>query len=196
MRKIIFTFCFLAFVIPLAVRAEIGDTELMEVTDALVLHSWWDSWRSSLRATWKSDDYAVIVPFNTYHVRSTYSKDNIERYNEKPWGLGIEKYYVDEKRNRHSFYALVFSESYARAQTNIGYAWEKCFYLDDAGDMRIGIGYNATITSRYRQNYIPFPGTLPMMSVNYKFLSVQTTWVPYIHHNNGNVFLTMFKVGF
>jgi len=156
--------------------------------------SWWQGWKSNLRATWESDDHAVIVPLNIYHVRSTYTRERIERYNEMPWGLGFERYHTNSSRNRHSFYVLAFSDSYARVQSNVGYAWEKSCFLDNAGDMRIGLGFNATVAFRYRQDYLPFPGVIPMISLNYKCLSLQTTWVPYIGPSNGNVFLTMFKV--
>ena len=157
--------------------------------------SWWDAWKTSLGQTWDSDRYAVMVPFNTYHWRSTYDRDRIKKFNEMPWGLGVERYFIDERDNRHSLYALVFSESYSQAQPTLGYAWEKSYFLDNARDWRAGLGFNAMLTARSKNHYIPFPGATPTLSVNYKFLSVQTTWVPYLGHNDGNVFLTMFKVG-
>ena len=156
--------------------------------------SWWESWKADLRATWNSGDHAVMIPFNTYHVRGTYDNDRLKQFNEMPWGLGVERYYTDELRNRHSLYVLVFSESYSKPQPTAGYAWEKNIFLDSAHASRVGLGFNAMLTGRQKNSYIPFPGVTPTLSVNYLRLSVQTTWVPYLGRNDGNVFLTMFKV--
>ena len=167
---------------------------LLLATPALRAGEWWDSWKADLRATWKSDDYAVMIPFNTYHVRSTYDGDRIKKFNEMPWGLGIERHHTDALRNRHSLYVLAFAESYSHVQPTLGYAWEKNLFLNDSRTARVGLGFNAMLTARQKNYYIPLPGVTPTLSVNYRFLSVQTTWVPYLGRNDGNVFLTMFKV--
>ena len=152
--------------------------------------SWWETKKGHLRSTWESDNYAVLIPFNTYHVRATYDDDRLSEFNEMPWGLGIERYHFDEHRNRHSFFVLGFSDSWRDFQPALGYAWEKNFYYHDA---RFGIGYSAMLTGRRKNSYFPIPGIVPIASVGYKSLAIQTTWVPYLGHNNGNVFLTMFK---
>ena len=157
--------------------------------------SWRDSWTSSLGATWNSENHTVALPLRMYHVRSTYDDSYIDRFNEAPWGIGVERFFVDAKRNRHSFYAMAFKDSYSHVEPIVGYAWEKNFHLDNAGDMRIGLGYSAAITARHKQHYIPFPGAVPSLSLNYKSVSLQTTWVPYVGHNSGNVFMTVFKIG-
>jgi len=152
--------------------------------------SWWETKKGDLRATWESENYSVLIPFNIYHVRATYDREKIEQYNEMPWGLGLERYHIDEYRNRHSFYVLGFADSWEDFQPVIGYSWEKNFYYHDA---RFGIGYSAMVTGRRKNSYFPIPGLVPVASIGYKAVAIQTTWVPYIAHNNGNVFLTMFK---
>ena len=166
-------------------------TQHMPAADAT---SWWESWKADLRATWASDDYAVMIPFNTYHSRATYDAERIKGFNEMPWGLGLERHYTDELRNRHSLYVLAFAESYSHVQPTLGYTWEKSLFLNGSRTARIGVGFNAMITARQKNNYLPFPGATPTLSVNYRFLSVQTTWVPYLGRNDGNVFLTMLKI--
>jgi len=156
--------------------------------------SWWESWKADLRATWNSREHAIMIPFNTYHVRGTYDNDRLKQFNEMPWGLGVERHYTDELRNRHSLYVLVFSESYSKPQPAVGYAWEKNIFLNNTRTARVGLGFNAMLTGRYKSNYFPLPGATPTFSVNYRCYSVQTTWVPYLGRNDGNVFLTMFKV--
>ena len=152
------------------------------------------SWRDNLRATWESENHTVIVPVNTYHSRLTYDKEHIKRYNEMPWGLGVERFYVDEKRNRHSFYALAFAASYGHVQPVVGYTWEKSVFLNDSHSARLGLGCTAVITARRQNDYIPFPGVLPIASLGYRGLAIHTSWVPYGGRNWGNVYLTVLKI--
>jgi len=152
--------------------------------------SWWETKKGDLSVTWDSDRYSILIPFNTYHSRSTYDRERINEFNEMPWGLGIERFHYDEHRNRHSFYAFGFADSWNDFQPVLGYAWERNFHC---GDSRFGIGYSAILTARRKQHYTPLPGVVPIASVGYKSAAVQTTWVPYLGPNNGNVFLTLFK---
>jgi palmitoyl transferase len=174
----------------LALSAFLLATQTLTADDAPAA-SWWESWKGDLRATWASDDYSVLVPFNIYHIRATYDKEKIKEYNEMPWGAGIERFHIDEHRNRHSLYLLGFADSWSDFQPVLGYSWQKNFYCHDAS---FGIGYSAMITGRRKNSYVPSPGLVPVASAGYKFLSVQTTWVPYLGHNTGNVFLTMLKM--
>jgi len=178
---------------PRALRALLM-TLALAVPAALHAGEIWDTWKDNVRATWKSDEYSLIIPVNTYHSRLTYDRETLKRYNEIPWGLGIEKYYMDGNNNRHSLYALAFSASYKHVQPVVGYAWEKQFYLNESRSTRLGLGYTAFITARQQNSYIPFPGVLPMLSLGHKHVFVQTTWVPYLGRNNGNVYLTVVKV--
>ena len=152
--------------------------------------SWWETKKGHLRATWDSDAHSVLIPFNIYHVRGSYDREKIKEYNEMPWGLGIERYHIDEHRNRHSLYLLGFADSWKDFQPVLGYSWEKNVYC---GDARFSVGYSAMLTGRRKNSYFPIPGLVPVASAGYKSIAVQTTWVPYLGHNNGNVFLTLFK---
>ncbi|MCL1910072.1 MAG: phospholipid:lipid A palmitoyltransferase [Kiritimatiellaeota bacterium] len=166
---------------------------VLRADDAPALTSWWDSWTDDLRATWRSDNFAAIIPLNTYHVRATYDDERVREYNEIPWGFGVERYHMNAKRNRHSFFIMAFADSYSRIEPAAGYAWERSFF-DNSGDFRMGAGFNATLTARYKDHYFPIAGATPTLSVNYKSFSVQTAWVPYMRRNYGNIFLTMFKI--
>ena len=44
--------------------------------------SWWDSWKTDVANTWKSDNYELIVPVHIYHVRASYSDYKIRKFNE------------------------------------------------------------------------------------------------------------------
>ena len=176
--------------IPTALCALLLATHTLRADDAPA-ESWWSSWKGDVRATWASDNYSVLVPFNIYHVRATYDKEKIKEYNETPWGLGVEKFHIDEKRNRHSLYLLGFADSWSDFQPVAGYSWQKNFHCHDAC---FGIGYSAMLTGRRKNSYVPIPGVVPVASAGYKNVSVQTTWVPYLGHNNGNVFLTMLQI--
>ena len=76
-------------------------------------------------------------------------------------------------------------------QPALGYSWQKNYYCHET---RLGVGYSAMVTGRRKNHYFPIPGLVPVASAGYKGISVQTTWVPYLGHNNGNVFLTMLQI--
>lgn len=152
--------------------------------------SWWDSWKYNASKAWTSDKHQIMLPVNAYHVRASYSDADIDRFNEMPWGLGLNRYYNDELGNTHSFYAIVFTDSHKKAQPMVGYSWQKNWHLDAEDDMSVGLGYSLLVTARNNNGYIPFPGALPFANINYKRFGIQTAWVPWMGYGYGNIFFT------
>ena len=153
--------------------------------------SWFDSWKTDVANTWKSDNYELIVPVHIYHVRASYSREKIKRFNENPqFGLGIGKYYTDEFGNDHMLYAVVFQESYYNPQPTAGYMWQKKWSFGSESRYKVGAGYAAVLTARRKQDYIPFPLATPTFSLSYGNIWLRTAWVPWMGYNLGNVFLT------
>lgn len=156
--------------------------------------SWWEAVKNEIGKIWNSDQHKLIIPVNIYHVRASYDKENIKKYNEMPWGLGIERYYKGEDRTTHSLYAVTFADSFNNQQPTFGYNWQKNWYFGGDDAASAGVGYAALLTFRKNRssgNYTPIPGITPTASIGYMALELQTAWVPYMGRNNGNVFLTM-----
>lgn len=160
---------------------------------ALEMQGLWDDFKSDIFSTYASDKYELYIPLRTWHNRLTYDRDNIKGYNERPWGGGLGKYYIDEKGNQHSLYAMVFKDSHNDFEPIAGYAWQKNWRLDGDSDWRIGCGFTVFVTARSDFDYIPFPGVLPLMALEYKRLAVQGTYVPGFSRNSGNVALVWAK---
>lgn len=156
----------------------------------------WDWFSRHIKHTACSDKYELYVPVHTWHNRLTYDRRKIKEYNENPWGAGIGKYYIDEKGNQHSLYVMVFKDSHNDFEPITGYAWQKNWYLDTAHDWRFGLGYTLLITARSDMEYIPIPGALPLIALEYKRLAVQGTYVPGFTKNSGNVAFMWAKVKF
>ncbi len=143
-----------------------------------------DSDKNWLQRLWSPVDNAysngateIYLPFHTHHVRRAYAADKIATYQEHPWGLGVGRGLYNEKGNWEGVYALGFQDSHFKPQWMAGYSW-KTFWRPSE-DLRVGLGYTAFLMSRTDiLHYVPFPGIVPVASLSYKNLSLETTYVP------------------
>ena len=135
----------------------------------------WDRTQQSFNQTWDSNNYEVYIPVNTWHNRNYYSANKIDEFNEQPWGLGIGKYRFDENNNWHAIYAIGFLDSHNHFEPIVGYGFQKIWRPLD--DWRLGLGYTLGVTLREDFNYMPLPVVAPLISVAYKKLAVQSTYI-------------------
>ena len=155
-----------------------------------------ESYSSNIKRTLcnilKSDDYSLVVPVNTWHNRLTYDKDKIDSYNERPWGIGFSKDYIDAKENRHSLFVLKFQDSHNRSEPFAGYSFAARWPLNQKKDFYLLAGGILGITAREEYDYIPFPAPLPLFGFEYKRLIIENTYIPG-GKNNGNVLFTWIR---
>lgn len=143
----------------------------------------------------RQPQYATVyVPSITWHNRLTYSRKDINRYNETPRGLGfgIER---EDDRQWTSLYAMAFEDSFRKVEPIMGYGYERRYSLDKAHDWRAGLGYTIGVTARDNWEYAPIPVILPLASINYKRVSFQSTYIPGTY-GNGNVFFAWLRFQF
>jgi palmitoyl transferase len=152
--------------------------------------SMWSRAKDTVAKTWQSEDYELYVPLYTWHNRHFYSDKQIDSYNEYPLGLGVGKYRFDEDGDWHALYAMAFLDSHNDVEPFAGYGFEKIWR--PTGDFRIGAGYTVGFTMRQNENYVPMPAILPVASIEYRRLSVQSTYVPGFN-GNGNILFTWFR---
>lgn len=152
--------------------------------------SWWSGAKESLSQTWQSQDYELYIPVNTWHNRNFYTKEKIDEYNERPWGLGVGKYRFDEDGDWHALYAMAFEDSNNAIEPVAGYAFQKVWR--PAEDVRLGAGYTLGLTMRHDMHYIPIPVIAPVFSVAYKQLAVQSTYIPG-GNGHGNILFTWLR---
>lgn len=153
--------------------------------------SLWNAVKVEMKTIWNSPHWDLIIPVNTWHNRLMYDDENIKEYNERPWGIGIAKRYVDEDGDVRQLYAMGFQDSHNDVEPFIGYA----FIKEWGCDWRIGLGYTVGLTFREDSNYIPIPAILPILSLEYQRLSVQSTYIPG-KYNKGNVLFTWLSWSF
>ena len=144
--------------------------------------------------TWESNDIDFYLPVHTWHNRFMYDSSHIEEkgYNENPWGFGIGRSFHDEDRDSHGLYLVGFMDSNNRFQYMGGYIFVKNWYFDQEKDWSAGLGYTLGITGRHEYDYIPLPLPLPVLSLRYKQLAVQATYVPG-SYNDANVLFTWLR---
>ena len=157
----------------------------------------WEWLKQDVSQTWEQPQYYdLYLPFISWHARFAYDKDKTDSYNESPWGGGFGVSRYNEDGDWSALYARAFKDSHNMWQPIIGYGWEKGWYLDEARDVRLGLGLTAGITARDDfANYVPLPIVLPLFSAGYKNLNVQFTYIPGTY-NNGNVLFAWFRYGF
>ena len=150
----------------------------------------WLRMKTSLTQTWKSNEHELYIPVNTWHNRANYSAKKINSYNEQPWGLGVGKYRYDEEDNWHSLYIIVFKDSNNDLEPVVGYAYQKMWL--PAHEIRYGLGYTVGVTVRGNDDYLPMPVVAPLVSIAYKKLALQSTYI--IGGNGyGNVLFTWLR---
>lgn len=138
--------------------------------------SWWQRAQGNMAATWQSNQYQLYLPLHTWHNRADYTSEKISGYNETPWGLGAGTYFYDSDGDWHSWYAMAFLDSHDRAEPIAGYGYQKIWR--PVGDWRLGAGFTMGFTSRSDYHYYPIPLVLPLLSISYDRVSLQTTYVP------------------
>lgn len=148
--------------------------------------TWYATAWQHAKDTWKEGEIEAYVPFLTHHLRFAYRQDLIDKYNEFPAGFGLGKGRYNASGNWEGIYAMGFSDSHYKPSFMLGYGWIPTWELGTS-EVKVGVGLTAFLMSR--QDYaggIPFPGILPLASISYKNLSLQTAYIPG-GSNNGNV---------
>ena len=131
---------------------------------------------TELSQTWQSPDVELYVPINTWHNRNYYESEDIDDFNERPWGLGAGKYRYDEDGDWHGIYAMAFLDSNSEIEPIVGFGFQKVWRASE--HVRLGLGYTLGVTMRQDFDYVPMPLLLPLLSVKYKQVALQSTYVP------------------
>lgn len=162
----------------------------LDKTDTSEKPGFWQRQWNTVTETYHAPDSELYIPLYTWHNRATYDHDKIKEYNENPWGIGYGKYRYDEDGDWHAVYAMIFMDSHDDPEPIIGYAFEKIWR--PSKNWRFGAGFTLGITMRSDFDYIPIPAPLPLLSVGYRQLTLETTYIPG-GKNNGNVLFTWLR---
>lgn len=131
--------------------------------------------KDNLSTTWKEGRLELIVPVHTWHNRTHYTHEQIERYNENPWGIGLAKTYVDQRNNRHRLLALTFQDSFNKPEPTFGYSWQAVWRGEHT--LRPTLGFVVGITLRDDYYWIPIPAAIPIAGLDVGPMSVETTYL-------------------
>jgi len=147
-----------------------------------------------LSDTWNQGQDSVLLPFYSYHLRSAYSQEKIDSFEEHAWGLGYGRSRYDDEGNWHSLYAMGFRDSHAKFEPVAGYAYQ--WMWGEKAGLHAGLGYSLLITARSDiGHYVPLPGILPIASLNYRRSAMNLAYVPG-GKGNGNVMFLWGSFGF
>lgn len=140
-----------------------------------LLSQTWQSVKTELSNTWQSPNSELYIPIITWHNRHYYSAEEIDDFNERPWGLGYGKYRYDDDGDWHGLYAMAFLDSHGDIEPIVGYGFQKVWRA--SVNTRFGLGYTAGVTMRANSDYIPLPVLAPLLSVKYKHVALQSTYI-------------------
>lgn len=146
-----------------------------------------------IKDTWEQGDNDVYIPLHAHHLRSAYTDEKIDSFNENSFGLGYGRSrYVNG--NWEGIYGMAFLDSHNDIEPMLGYAYQWMWGQQKA--LHVGLGYTAFITSRSDVlHYTPVPGLLPIASINYKKVSLNGSYVPG-GTGNGNILFFWSRFGF
>ena len=143
--------------------------------------------------TWTQGDSDLYIPFHAHHLRYAYSKEKVDEFNENSWGLGYGRSHYLDNGNWEGLYGMAFSDSHNDIEPMVGYAYQWMWGKQSA--LHAGLGYTVFITARSDvMHYTPFPAALPVASINYNKLSLNTAFVPG-GNGNGNILFFWSRVG-
>ncbi len=160
------------------------------VAEEPVSNGAWSYIKDTLSQTWQSPNYELYIPVIAWHNRNYYSSEKIDEFNERPWGLGVGKYRFDDDGDWNALFAMVILDSHNDIEPFVGYGFQKMWRPTD--NFRLGAGYTIGLTMRQDLDYIPIPLILPLFSVEYKEIAVQSTYVPG-GGGNGNILFTWLR---
>lgn len=130
-----------------------------------------------LKQVWQEGDTELYFSGYAWHNRYKYSAERIKTYNEKAWGGGLGKGFVDEDGDWHGLVAIAFLDSHKNVEPAAGYAFLKQARFSSG--LQVGAGYTALLTMRPDiLNGYPFPGVLPLLSVRYNKVALFATYIP------------------
>lgn len=147
----------------------------------------------SLSKTWNEGEHDLYLPFHAHHLRFAYSKEKIDSFREDSWGIGYGRSRYDEKGNWQGLYAMSFLDSHSKQEPMVGYGHQ--WMWGDRSGLHAGLGYTAFFTARSDvMHYIPFPGILPIASINYNRQAVNMAYLPG-GKGNGNILFFWARFG-
>lgn len=138
---------------------------------------WYDRTVQQIERTWQDGRPELYLPLHSHHLRSAYSRDQTQRFNEDPFGLGFGKGLYDRNGDWHGLFAMVFQESHSKPEYAVGYSYRTFWPV--SGEFKVGLGLSAILTARQDfDHYMPFPLLLPIFSLEYRKFSLDTNYVP------------------
>jgi lipid IVA palmitoyltransferase len=143
--------------------------------------------------TWAQGDDDLYIPFHAHHMRYAYTQEKIETFNEDSWGAGYGRSHYLDDGNWEGLYGMAFLDSHNDVEPIVGYAYQWMWGNQKA--FHTGLGYTVFVTSRSDvMHYTPFPAALPVASINYNRMSINSTFVPG-GNGNGNILFFWSRVG-
>lgn len=147
-----------------------------------------------IKDTWTKGDNDLYIPLYAHHLHFAYTDEKIDTFNENSWGIGYGRSHYIDNGNWEGLYGMAFLDSHHDIQPMLGYSYQWMWGQQNA--LHAGLGYTVFLTSRSDiMHYIPFPAALPVASINYKKISLNSAYVPG-GEGNGNILFFWSRVGF
>ncbi len=113
-----------------------------------------------------------------WHSPDGYSRQRRKELNQRSYGAGAGRRWVDENGHEDLLYAFAFWDSHKKIEPIAGYA-RQWFTSPIGGVLSLGAGFTVAVTAREDiLHYVPFPIILPIVSAKVHRASLMAAILP------------------
>jgi palmitoyl transferase len=126
-----------------------------------------------------SGDWESYVSGYVWHMPFQYDSDARCQLNNRAWGGGLGRSYINRQGDKTSLFLMGFDDSHHCAQFNAGYMWTT--YWSPVKGAFLGAGYSVFLFSRSDvANRAPIPAALPCFTARCSRLELIAFYCPHV----------------
>jgi len=131
-----------------------------------------------------------------WHLPWQYDADERSRLNERAWGGGFGRSFINKRGDKTSLFLMGFVDSHHDTQFSGGYMWNRYWSVTRGVDA--GLGYSVFLFSRADvANHLPIPAALPCAVLRFGRGELVGYYCPHISEAiPGEVFFVFARIGF
>jgi len=119
-----------------------------------------------IKTAFVSGDWDLYCTGFSWHTPWQYGAEERHRLNERAWGGGFGRSFVNKRGDKSSLFLMGFVDSHNDTQFSGGYMWNR--YWSIARGVDVGLGYSVFLFSRADvANHLPIPAALPCAALRF-----------------------------
>lgn len=147
-----------------------------------------------IRTTFVSGEWEYYATGYVWHLPWQYSPAERHQLNERAWGGGIGRSFINQRGDKSSLFLMAFQDSHRDTQFSGGFMWNRYWSLTKAVD--VSLGYSIFMFSRSDLvNNLPIPALLPCVAIRFGRGELIGYYCPHINERvPGDVFFIFARI--